>query len=215
MVNRNNRRSNGFDAVILDYGAVLCHEPLPHEIERMARVFNVTPGQFPALYSHSRGDYDRGDLSTPEYWSNVARKAGVELTPEVIERLGTWDKGMWSRVNEPMKDWLAGLRPAGFQTALLSNMHFDMIEHIRAQFSWLGDFDHQIFSAEIGAIKPEAAIYHRCLESLDVKPSTALFVDDREDNVAAARALGIHAIRFQSAKELRDDLEAAGFSNLP
>ena len=211
----NNGNTGRYDAVILDYGAVLCHEPLPHEIERMARIFGVAAAQFPALYAHERGSYDRGDLTTPEYWESVARKASVELTPETIEQLRRWDMEMWSRVNQPMKEWLAGLRGAGFQTALLSNMQHDMIEHVRASFRWLGDFDQQIFSAEIHAIKPDPEIYRYCLEKLGVRGPKAVFVDDREDNVAAARELGIVGIRFGSVEQLRDDLAAKGFPRLP
>ncbi|HTS11186.1 MAG TPA: HAD family phosphatase [Candidatus Limnocylindrales bacterium] len=211
----NNRGTARYEAVILDYGAVLCHGPLPHEIERMARIFGVAAAQFPALYAHERGSYDRGDLTTTEYWESVARKASVELTPETIEQLRRWDMEMWSRVNQPMKEWLAGLRGAGFQTALLSNMQHDMIEHVRASFAWLGDFDHQIFSAEVRCIKPDEAIYRRCLEQLGVDAPSAIFVDDREENVAAARRLGIAAFQFSSVPQLRRDLESTGFPHLP
>jgi FMN phosphatase YigB (HAD superfamily) len=46
-------------------------------------------------------------------------------------------------------------------------------------------------------------------------PSDALFLDDREINVQAARALGINAIRFQSMTQLRNELQAVGFTTLP
>jgi putative hydrolase of the HAD superfamily len=214
-VNHQGSRSNKFRAVILDYGAVLCHEPLQHEIEFMAGIFRVSPAQFLALWSAPRGDYDRGDLSTPEYWAILSREAGVELTPELIEQLSHADKEMWSRVNTEMIQWLSTLRPAGYQTALLSNMQFDMIAHMRANFPWLGDFDHQVFSAEVRLIKPDAAIYRHCLERVGVQASEAIFVDDREENIATARALGILSFRFRSVADLRRDLESAGFRHLP
>jgi putative hydrolase of the HAD superfamily len=212
-VSHNGRRN--FNTVILDYGAVLCHEPLPQEIERMSRVFGVTPEHFPALYSASRQAYDRGDLSTAEYWRSVAHDSGVELTPELMEDLAQWDKEMWSRANVEMTDWLAALRSAGYQTALLSNMQHDMIAHIRAKFPWLANFHHQIFSSEVRALKPEPAIYLCCLEQLRARPREAIFVDDREENVAAARSLGMAAFRFRSVSELRRDLELADFRDLP
>jgi putative hydrolase of the HAD superfamily len=132
--------------------------------------------------------------------------AGIDLRGDVIEKLSSWDKEMWSHVNTEMTDWLSAVRAAGYQTALLSNMHFDMIAHVRAKFSWLCDFDHLIFSAEVRAVKPEPAIYEHCLATLGVRPPETLFVDDREENVAAARALGIVSFHFRSARELRRDL---------
>jgi putative hydrolase of the HAD superfamily len=204
-----------FRAVILDYGAVLCEMPFPHEIERMSKVFGVTPAEFPPLYASGRKTYDRGDLSTSEYWTLMALAAGVELNPEMIGRLAQWDKEMWSRVNVAMRDWVASLRASGYRTALLSNMQFDMIAHIRANFPWLSDFDHQIFSAEVRAVKPDPAIYLHCLEKLGTQPAETVFVDDREENVAAARLLGITAFRFQSVAQLRHELAFAGFCHLP
>jgi putative hydrolase of the HAD superfamily len=198
----------GIRAIVLDYGAVLCHQPFPHEIERMARIFRVTPEEFPALYAAPRSSYDRGELTAPEYWTEVARVAGLRLAPDTIERLSSWDKEMWSHVNTEMIDWLQSVRAAGYKTALLSNMQFDMIAHVRAKFAWLQEFDHQIFSAEVRAAKPEPRIYERCLETLGAKPWEVVFIDDREENVAAARALGITSFHFRSAAELRRDLAA-------
>lgn len=214
-MNGNGQPGNTFRAVILDYGAVLCDLPLPDEIEFMSDIFGVTPSEFPALYGFGRNDYDRGDLSTPEYWGALARRSHVTLTPDVLERLRHTDKQMWSRINTEMTTWLATLRPAGYQTALLSNMQDDMIAHVRANFPWLSNFDHQVFSAEVRAVKPEPAIYHHCLKLLNVEPRAAIFVDDREENVATARSLGITAFQFRSVPELRRDLAAAGFADLP
>lgn len=205
----------GFEAVILDYGAVLCHPPFPHEIARMSQALGITPEQFPRLYSHSRDDYDRGDLTTNQYWENTARHVGVELAPAVVDALAQLDKDMWSRPNDEMTSWLASLRPAGYKTALLSNMQHDMIAHVRAEFPWLKDFDHQIFSSEARMVKPHPALYRACLAKLGTDPRETIFVDDREENVAAARALGITAFRFRSVPELRRDLASAGFSHLP
>lgn len=204
-----------FKAVILDYGAVLCHPPLPHEIARMTRALGVTPAKFPSLYGHARDDYDRGDLTTNQYWASVARETGVELSPDMIEELTQLDRDMWSRANDEMTAWLASLRSAGYKTTLLSNMQDDMIAHVRAKFPWLNDFDHQIFSSEVRMVKPNPALYRMCLAQLGTDPGETIFIDDREENVAAARALGIYAIRFRSVPGLRRDLASAAFRPLP
>lgn len=214
-MSHNGRGDTKFRAVILDYGAVLCHHPLPEEIEFMAGALGVRPAEFPELYASTRHGYDRGDLSIEEYWASLARQTGAHLTPRILERLRHTDKVMWSRINTDMTSWLATLRDAGYQTALLSNMQHDMIAHLRANFPWLSDFDHQVFSAEVRAVKPEPAIYRHCLNLLKVGPAEAIFVDDREENVAAARSLGIAAFQFTSVPELRRSLQAAGFRQLP
>lgn len=213
MATENNR--GGFEAVILDYGAVLCHPPLPNEIAQMSRALGITSEKFPTLYGHSRDAYDRGDLTTKQYWESVARKTGVELSPDVIDALAQLDKDMWSRANTEMTDWLVSLRAAGYKTGLLSNMQTDMIAHVRAKFPWLRDFDEQIFSSEVRLIKPDPAVYRRALERLGTQPPKTIFIDDREENVEGARAVGMTAFRFRSVAELRRELESAGFRHLP
>jgi hypothetical protein len=55
-------------------------------------------------------------------------------------------------------------------------------------------------------------IYRRCLEALGLgdRPEAAFFVDDVEENVAAARAVGIHGIVFTSARQLAADVRRLG-----
>lgn len=204
-----------FQAVILDYGAVLCHPPLPHEIDRMSRKLGITPDKFPGLYGHARDAYDRGDLTTGQYWEGVARRLGVDLPPDAIDALAHLDKDMWSRPNTEMTEWVAALHSAGYKTAVLSNMQQDMVAHVRAKFLWLEDFDCQVFSSEIRLIKPDPAFYRLCLAKLGTNPRETIFIDDREENVEGARAVGMTAIRFQSMPELRRDLASAGFRHLP
>jgi putative hydrolase of the HAD superfamily len=202
-------------AVILDYGEVVCFLPTPEAIARMARIFRIDPGSFMPIYTESRGPYDRGDLLAEEYWHAFASKAGVTLEGNMIEELRRWDVEMWSRTNHPMIRWLENLRSAGLKTAILSNMPTDMVAHVRRNFPWLKHFDHQIFSADVRRIKPEPAIFEHSLDELKLPAPEVLFVDDREANLAPARAVGMCGIRFQSVNQLRDDLHALGFQVLP
>jgi putative hydrolase of the HAD superfamily len=207
--------SPAVQAVILDYGEVLCLLPAPDAIARMARIFNIDPGFFLPIYTQSRGPYDRGDLLPEEYWHAFGSQAGVTLSADVIEDLRRWDVEMWSRTNDPMILWLENLSFAGLKTAILSNMPVDMIAHVRRNFSWMKHFDHQIFSADVRRIKPEPAVYEYSLDVLKVPASEVLFIDDREANVEQARAAGMRGIRFQSVNQLREDLHALGFDVLP
>jgi putative hydrolase of the HAD superfamily len=206
---------SGIRAVILDYGEVLCHLPAPEHIRSLARIFRVDPQSFLPMYLKTRVPYDRGDLLASAYWQNFAQQAGVAIDETAIEQLRQIDKDMWSRPNEPMILWLGRIHAAGFKTAILSNMPADMADHVRQIFPWLADFDHHIFSAEVRSAKPEPAIYRHAIEALGVAPSETLFIDDREENLAGARAMGMQGIRYQSVAHLREGLQALGFSIVP
>jgi len=202
-------------AVILDYGEVLCYSPTPEEWARMASSFGVDPVSFRKLWDRNRLRYDRGDLSPEAYWSDVAKDAGMQLAPEQLPLLRQWDVEMWAHENPVMVEWLKQIHSSGTRTGLLSNMPHDMIRHVRQSFAWLEYFDHQTFSAEVGLIKPDAAIYQRSLRGVEVRASEALFVDDKEPNVQGARAVGMRAIQLRSMEQFASDLGKLGFPMLP
>jgi putative hydrolase of the HAD superfamily len=211
-------RSNGSPsvrAVILDYGQVLAGCPTREEFGRMAEMFNVSFERFYELWQASRGPYDRGDFTAEEYWLKLAAETNTSLDSERIEILRRVEVEIWAHPIQGMLDWLSQLHAAGIKTGLLSNMPWDLITHLRTNCQWLGNFVFKTFSAEVRLIKPDPAIYQHTLHGLGVSAAEALFVDDREDNVQAARALGIHAIQFRSIARLKDDLEALGFPILP
>jgi putative hydrolase of the HAD superfamily len=202
-------------AVILDYGNVLCNPPALEEMRGMAEILGVEAEGFLEFYMPTRGPYDRGDLTPAAYWTKVAEGTGVRLNDELIEKLRKQDMEMWSSINLEMVEWAGHLRSVGLKTAILSNMESDMAAHMRKNFRWMSNFDSHTFSCEVRMIKPDEAIYRHCLQSLGVPASETLFVDDREENVEGARRVGLTAIRFESAGQLRDELEKMDFAILP
>lgn len=47
------------------------------------------------------------------------------------------------------------------------------------------------------------------MEKYNIVPERAVFIDDREENVQAARALGIKGIVFENYEQARRELESA------
>jgi putative hydrolase of the HAD superfamily len=208
------RRVNGIHGLILDYGEVLCHRPGPDKIARMTDALKLDPETFAARYEQGRGPYDRGDVSFGDYWSAVSA-GSVTLDYDLIDQLRRWDVEMWTDVDREMTEWLGRVQASGLKTAVLSNMHVDMAAHARRTFTWLNRLDSVTLSCEVRLVKPERAIYERCLEGVALRPEQALFIDDREVNVRAAREAGLRALRFESVERLRSDLEGLGIRVLP
>jgi putative hydrolase of the HAD superfamily len=203
------------DAVIFDYGEVLCYPPRPDEIARMAGIFSVEAELFPPLWQKNRPGYDRGDYTPARYWQMLADDAKVKITPKQLARLNELDAEMWGRENPGMVEWMQRISAAGTKTALLSNMHPQMIRYVRKKFAWMSSFKPAIFSADVRLIKPDPAIYRHTLKELGVAAENTMFIDDREVNIKAARALGIHAIEMKSMAQLGEEVKALGFPILP
>jgi putative hydrolase of the HAD superfamily len=202
-------------AVILDYGMVLCRKPSFEQIDGIAQIFAIDHATFWQLYEKNRGAYDKNEIDGKEYWSRFANDTNTHLSDAALEQLLRWDIEMWSNLEVPLVTWAKSLREAGFQTALLSNLHLRFSAYLRSSSEWLQLFDQLIFSSEVRLIKPDPAIFLYCLKTLGVKPQQALFIDDRNANVETALAMGVRAIKYQSVVQLEADLKTLQFPLLP
>ncbi|MGB6384149.1 MAG: HAD family phosphatase [Terriglobales bacterium] len=214
-VSTERRSSFPITAVILDYGQVLAPSPTAEEFRPMADMFSIGFESFYKLWETSRDSYDRGDVTAEEYWLKLAAETNTSIDRRQVEVLRRVEVEIWANPDPDMLDWLGALYSAGFKTALLSNMPLDLMTHVRKNFQWMENFTFKTFSAEVRLLKPDPAIYEHTLRGLGVSADEALFVDDREANIQAARALGLHAIQFRSITQLKDDLEIMGFPILP
>ncbi len=194
-------------AVILDFGGVLLHLGAPQPHEDLARRLGISVREL----RHQIFDgplsvaAQRGEITPQALWAALAEQWGwpPEKGPELAAAF--W-QGV--RVDTTLPDWLRTLRPR-YRTALLSNAWLDLRDLIH-RLGLADAFDQMVISAEEGLMKPDPAIYRLTLERLGVAPQEAVFVDDREENIAAARALGMHGVLFRSTEQALADLRALG-----
>jgi putative hydrolase of the HAD superfamily len=170
----------------------------------MASILDLPPSQFTELYWRSRIEYDAGLLDSSAYWNTLAESG--TLTPEQIAELTEIDNRSWSHPAPVMPQWARDIRDAGVRTAILSNMPVTVRDYVLHR-SWLPRFDALTFSCDLGVCKPELEIYHDCLKKLNAEPSEALFLDDREPNVRAAEALGLHAVLFTDVSKAAQEID--------
>ena len=93
----------------------------------------------------------------------------------------------------------------------LTNWNQDKFLHARELCPCLSLFDGIVVSGEEGVIKPDAAIYRTLLQRYKLDASDCVFIDDSLSNVNGARAVGMHALHFQSPSELSIELRRLGF----
>jgi len=128
--------------------------------------------------------------------------------PSYADELAVWGERYTEMVGGPIAgsiELLAELR-GRVPLYLLSNAPREPMERLRREWSFFDWFDGQVVSAEEGLIKPDPRLYQVLLDRFRLVPEATVFVDDVAANVDAAAALGIRAIRFDSADQLRQDL---------
>ena len=69
-----------------------------------------------------------------------------------------------------------------------------MLAAMRRKLAWLDEFEVQMYSCEIGTVKPEAEIYLECCQRLGCVPPEALFLDDKKANTEGAKKRGCKAL---------------------
>jgi len=183
-------------AVLFDYGMVLSAPPDPAAWQRMRTLTGLTEEILHREYWAHRDAYDRGELKGHAFWNEIAGGASIVLTPAQLTGLIEADVDLWGQLNPPMIDWVQRLQRAGIRTGILSNMPDAMEAGLRARHPWIEAFDHHTWSHALNLAKPELEIYRHAAEGLRTPPANILFIDDREENIAAARAAGMQAIQY-------------------
>jgi len=102
------------------------------------------------------------------------------------------------------------VRRAGHRLHVLSNLHRASYAHLAATYDLFGLFDGGVVSCEVGACKPEPAIYRHLLERHGLDPRDTVFIDDLQANLDAAAAFGMGTIRFEGAPSCRARLRETG-----
>jgi HAD superfamily hydrolase (TIGR01509 family) len=188
--------------VLCDVMDTLVHEPFHRE---MPAFFGLTPEELvEAKHPTAWVEFELGQLSEQEFLVRFFRDGrGYDRAAFVraVRAAYRWLPGM--------EALLAALSARGLAIHALSNYPcwYRMIEErlgLSRYLAW------SFVSCETGARKPEPRAFLGAAARLGVAPEECLLIDDRERNCAAARALGMEAIRFTSAPELGQELARRG-----
>jgi len=201
-------------AVLFDYGKVLTRPERVESWNGMRDLLGLSEENFREMYWKYRDHYDRGTLSGTEYWSNIARDVAFLLQSNTLDELKRLDVEMWTELNPPMLEWARRLKSAGVRTGILSNIGDAMEEGVRAKFAWVEEFTHATWSHALKMRKPEPEIYAAAAKGLGVEPGEILFIDDREDNIAGARAAGMRGVVYAVHLEFEREMHKMGLGPL-
>ncbi len=191
--------------VLVDYGEVISHGPSAADRSELLQLAGVHPDAFWPEYWRERALLDQGRIDAAEYWGRMGRRLGAVWPPSRIHALWVADFRSWLSVDTEVFDMLLELHEGGTRLALLSNAGLDYGSYFRhgpsARF-----FERIFVSAELGLLKPDPAIFTHVLGALGITADRALFVDNKEENVAGAESIGIAGHVFVTADGLREFL---------
>jgi putative hydrolase of the HAD superfamily len=208
--------SSSLSALVVDYGGVLT-SPLQDSMQSWCEDDEIDSAAFqrvirewlgPSYGSEAAANpmhaLERGEMAIPDFERELARRLtthdGRAVEPEgLLSRMfAGFDK------QQPMFDVVRRARGQGIKTALLSNSWG--MDYPREE--WDEIFDAVVISGEVGMRKPEPAIYRYAADQLGVPAGDCVFVDDLGPNVKGAVGVGMVGVKFVSAEQAIDELEA-------
>ena len=151
-------------------------------------------------------EFDKGLVSTEEIIEIFSQKA-PEYKKEIAELYNNnLDKLL--PIYDYACDWIDELKEKGYKVYALSNWCEPAYHaNLHTNLCFLPKMDGAVLSFQEGMVKPDPAIYKLICDRYNINPAEAVFIDDRADNIEAAKAFGLHAIRFESYVQTRIELE--------
>lgn len=188
--------------IYFDLGNVLLR--FDHELacRQMAEVAGVSPHlvREVVFQSQLQWQYERGMISTEEFYESFCRATGRRPDRQQLARAAS----AIFELNVPVVPLVTQLRAAGYRLGILSNTceaHWHYVTDGRYRI--LTElFDVAALSFQLRSLKPEPEIFRRAAELAGVPPEEIFFVDDRQENVAAACRAGLDAVPFTTPADL-------------
>lgn len=151
-------------------------------------------------------EQDKGRLLSEA--TEILQKQFPDYHHEIAMFYGQWEQMLKGEILETVQI-LHQLKKT-YKLYGLTNWSAETIQIAYDRFSFFAEFDGIVVSGVEKLIKPDHRIYQLLFDRYNVKPEESIFIDDNEKNIIAARALGLHAIHFNSPSQLKSELEIIG-----
>ncbi len=198
-----------FDVILFDVGGVLLTNGWDRG-ERAAAVarFDLDADEFERRHERVFEAWERGEIGAGEYLDAVVfyeprRFSSDEFFAFILAQSKLLKDGaleILAEISASNKYLIGALNNEARETNDFRFEKFGLRRYLKVAFS----------SCYVGLRKPNAAIYRRTLDILGTARERTLFIDDRQENVAGAEAVGMAAVRFEGAAALRARLAAMG-----
>ncbi len=193
--------------VFFDIGGVLGTNAWDREQRARAAERFGLDDEFDSRHQEVVGEFEAGRLTLHDYLESVIFYQPRKFTREEIVAF------MFSQ-SEPFPESLRIARDLSHRPNLalmtLNNESAELNLHRIAAFGLRQMFTAFLSSCWLGVRKPQPVIFERALGIVQAKPERVVFIDDREQNLAPARAMGYKTILFTSSEALEESLRGLG-----
>jgi len=159
--------------------------------------------QFKEIYFKST----KGELSKKETLNSLSRLLNLSVNnvnkifSDVIKKNVV--------ENKVLINFILKLKNQGYKQGILSIQWF-MSNDILIPKKYYSIFEEEVVSCIDHVRKPNPEAFKLILKKMNVLPEQTIFVDDKQENVNAARELGIKAVLFVNNQKLKEEFDKMG-----
>ena len=206
-------QSSKIKAVIFDIGGVLALSTFPinsaknHHLgahEQAAKQLNISLDQYfdsiDSIYSRSI----EGTITKKQVIRSMS--ANLNISKKKLEKLFVSVYKKMFKQNKRLYSFAFNLRKKGYKIAILSDQWHLSKEALMPK-NLVKHFDEVIVSCDIGMRKPNKKIFILILKKLKIRSENALFVDNQNWNINAAKKIGMNAILYKNNNQLFSEIK--------
>lgn len=193
-----NNLPEGLKAIMFDLGGVIIELHYQKTVTPFAHLAGITEQGIGDLFvtSDVLQRFEVGEISENVFHQQVCEILGINMERELFD--ATWN----ALLGDISRERIKAIQQLDYRTLILSNTNsvheraFNEILHQSHGIESLHEVVEKVyFSHEVGLRKPDDNIYQYVLEDQQLEPDEILFIDDRADNIQAARQLGFQVFQ--------------------
>jgi putative hydrolase of the HAD superfamily len=174
---------------------------------RAVESFRLEAAEFEQQHRDAIGTFEQGRMTLDEYLDTTVFYREREFSREEFVAFMRAE----SRPDPTTIGLARRLAGGGRYRMMTLNNESRELNLYRIEHFGLRDIFEAFFSScWLGSTKPSHRIYQLALEISQAPPDRTVFIDDREPNLAPARALGMRTIHFTTGERLAGELAGLG-----
>ena len=189
-------------SIIFDLGNVI----VPFDfLPAFKKLVDISDASFEDVCAYFGGEderlYTEGKITTDEFFRSVKKHFGLSILFEdftfLYNDIFTLNEGVVNIIKRLTKN---------YPLYLLSNTNELHFEFILKNYPVMKLFEEFVLSYKEHCQKPDSVIFERAIARTGCMPEEIIFIDDIEENIVAAKRMGLNGIHFTQAEELRSRL---------
>lgn len=195
--------------IIFDFGGVVLDIDPQLTIDEFVRLgfTDFDKLSTPDFTEEIIGKFERGILTPEVFRTKLKSFLNIDATDQQLDY--AWNSLLYDIPRERIK--VIELVKKNYQIILLSNsneIHYDLfVRDLQLRFGYreFDDLFHKAyFSFDLHLLKPNPEVYEFVINQHGLIPAQTLFIDDKAENIEAAKKLGLKTYQLTKPERIRD-----------